>query len=125
MPTLKARLFILMGLTAFTSGCAVQIRDFQFCSPVPGNLGAVCDNFLTDNQLILDEAQWVALQADWITHGQAVECTQAQVVGDLKSEIEKLCSVSSCTYETKQKVDQIISSLQKIETTGQKSLTLK
>lgn len=118
--------FILMALTTLTaSGCAIQIHDFQYCSPIPGAIGAVCDNFLTDNQLILDEAQWLALQAQWMAQGQSVECTTSQTVGDLKAEIEKLCSVTRCTYKTRQQVRQIVSRLRKIETTGEKSLTLR
>jgi hypothetical protein len=121
-----ARSFTLMALiTLLASGCAIQIKDFQYCSPIPGNVGAVCDNFLTDNQLILDEAQWLALQAQWLADGQATECTTSQTVGDLKAAIEKLCSVTRCTYKTRQQVRQIISRLKKVQTTGAMSLTLK
>lgn len=125
MPMPKVRFFTLMGLITLSSGCAVPIKDFRYCSPVPGNLGAVCDNFLTDNQTILDQSQWLALQAEWIAAGQAIECTQSQTVGDLKKELEKLCSVTTCAYEVEQQVKQIVSSLEKIETTSQKSFTLK
>lgn len=126
MRTHKALLSIVMALaTLASSGCAIPIHDFQYCSPVPGGLGAVCDNFLTDNQLILDQAQWLALQNQWMAAGQAVECTQSKTVGDLKAEIEKLCSVTRCSYKVQQKVNALISSLEKIETTGKKSLTLK
>lgn len=93
------------------SSCAVPIKDEQFCSPLPGDLGAVCDNFLTSNQLILSKAAWDALQKKW----GAVECTSAVTIGDLKQELEKLCSVAKCDYATKQLITE---GLQKIEALG-------
>lgn len=101
---------------AFTlSSCAVKINDYEFCSPLPNSLGAVCDNFLTANQKILSEEEWQAKQADWIAAGEAVECTQSKTIGDIKGEIEKLCSVSRCHYETKRA---IIDGLSKIQALG-------
>jgi hypothetical protein len=76
------------------------VKDEQFCAVVPGGLGAACDNFLTSNQLILNQAQWEALQTSWQNAGNAVECTTSSTVGDLKSEIEKLCSLTTCDYQT-------------------------
>ncbi len=104
------------------SGCAVQIQDYQFCSPIPGNLGAVCDNFLTSNQVILDEAAWLALQASWNAQGQAVECTQSGTLGSLKSELEKLCSETPCDYPTQQAVAKVTAALEKIETLGKNKI---
>lgn len=104
--------------------CAVTIHDFQYCSPIPGGLGAACDNFLTANQLILDEPGWEALQASWIAQGQAVECTTSTTVGDLKAELEKLCSKTRCNYETKQAVKTAVRSLEKMLATGVASRAL-
>ena len=118
MPKLKVPLCILTGLVLLSS-CSVKIKDAQFCAPIPGHLGAVCDNFLTSNQLILDEAGWQALQAQWIAAGQATECTQAQTLGDLKSEIEKLCSLAPCNYQVKQK---ILKGLTKLQSLGSAAL---
>ena len=81
------------------SSCAVPIADMQFCSPVPGNLGAACDNFLTSNPVFLSEADWIALQATWVAQGNAVECTTSSAVGSIKEAIEKLCSETPCTYQ--------------------------
>lgn len=89
----------------------------QFCSPIPGGLGAVCDNFLSSNQLILNKTEWDSLQLQWISTGQAVECTTSRTIGDIKGEIEKLCSVVACDYEVKTKV---LSGLKKLETLGKK-----
>lgn len=88
-----------MGLL-FTSCGGVAIKDYQFCSPIPGHLGATCDNLLTDNQVILTEMEWVFLQQKWGT----IECTQSQTVGDIKAEIEKLCSKTPCDENTKQAI---------------------
>lgn len=116
MQKLKALWFTMMGaLLLAANGCAVPIHDEQFCSPVPGNLGAVCDNFLTSNQLILTEAEWVALQAQWQASGQATECTTSQTVGDIKAEIEKLCSVYPCDTPTQ---TLLIRGLKKIQRLG-------
>lgn len=126
MQTLKVRSFMMMALALLLgSGCATAIKDFQYCSPIPGQLGAACDNFLTQNQVILDQPGWLALQAQWAAAGQATECTQSQVVGDLKTEIEKLCSVTRCTYETAAKVKVILAGLKKLQANGERSLTLK
>lgn len=97
------------------SSCAVKIKDEQFCAPMPGHMGAVCDNFLTANQLILDEAAWQALQASWVSGGFAVECTTSQTLGDIKGEIEKLCSVAKCTYETKVQLAAIIKTIKRMQ----------
>lgn len=116
MPTPRVLLSTITAqLLLQASSCAVVIKDAQFCSPLPGNLGAVCDNFLTSNQLILDAGEWTALQASWASLGQATECTTSQTVGDLKSELEKLCSDTSCDYPDAQKV---FKGLKKIENLG-------
>lgn len=102
------------------SSCAVKIHDETFCSPVPGYGGAVCDNFLTSNQVILDQLQWEELQASWIGAGQSVECTSSQTVADIKGELEKLCSKTPCTYAMKI----AIKGLKKILSLGDKSHSL-
>lgn len=93
--------FITMALALFLNSCTVQIHDEQFCSPIPQQGGAVCDNFLSSNQLILSEHQWQALQMDWMSQGMSVQCTNSQAVGDYKAEIEKLCSKTPCSYDLK------------------------
>ena len=107
--------FIPMALALLSSSCAVQIKDEQFCSPIPGNLGAVCDNFLTSNPLNLSEQQWIDLQASWNSAGNAVECTSSQTIGDIKTELEKLCSLTKCNYATQKAVT---AALKKIENLG-------
>jgi len=60
---------------------------------MPGG-GAACDNLLTKNQRILSEPEWNALLQSWITAGNAIEVTTSQTFGDLKLELEKLCTAS-------------------------------
>ena len=86
--------FTLMALVSLSS-CAVQIHDAQFCSPIPGTNLAACDWFLHSDAQLVD---WNAMQASWIAKGQAVECTQSATFGDLKSELEKLCSKTNCNW---------------------------
>ena len=101
------------------NSCAVQIHDETFCSPIPGNLGAVCDNFLTPNQQILTEDGWVELQATWAAQGEATECTQSGTLGDIKEEIEKLCTIAKCNYPTKKA---LLDGLNKIQNLGKNGL---
>jgi len=110
-----ARAFISFLLIFLLQGCATAIVDYEFCSPLPGGLGSICDHFLTAHQEILTEEQWVALQAQWLSQGQATECTTANALGDLKKEIEELCSKTRCSYEA---VQIITSGLNKIQNLG-------
>jgi hypothetical protein len=119
MPMLSRLLLTIMG-ALLLSNCAVKINDEQFCSPLPGNLGATCDNFLSSNQQILSQDQWIDRQNQWIASGQAVECTTSQTVGDIKAEIEKLCSVASCDESTK---NAIVNGLIKIQNLGKSGVT--
>lgn len=105
------------------SSCAVQIHDEQFCSPIPGGLGAVCDNFLTSNPLTLDAQGWVDWQKSLNDHGDAVECTSSSTLGDIKDEFEKLCSKTPCTYPQKQQVHEVVKQIDKIIAMGKDRLS--
>jgi hypothetical protein len=117
MQTPRASFYLLLALLSIS--CTVSIKDETFCALVPGNNGAICDNFLTANQQILDEAQWQALQMTWQNQGQATECTQSDTVGDIKAEIEKLCALAPCTYEIKKAQKKILKVLSKMQRTAQ------
>jgi hypothetical protein len=110
---------MMMALLLPLVDCAIPIHDAKFCSPPPGEVGAVCDNFLTSDQQILNETQWGALQTQWIAAGQAIECTQSQTLGDIKEEIEQLCSMTKCDYPTQQAITQ---GLKKIQQLGKNTL---
>lgn len=112
------------------SNCAIQIRDHQFCSPIPvitqadGTkiyLGATCDNFLSEHQLILSQDDWEKLQADWLEQGMSTECTSSDTLGDIKAELEKLCSRTRCSYQT----IQAIHSLRKVISLGDTSKQIR
>lgn len=88
----------MMTAVLLLSSCTVAIKDETFCAVVPGNNGAVCDNFLTSDQKILNEADWGILQMQWESQGQALECTTSSAVANLKRELEQLCSKTACDY---------------------------
>lgn len=119
MPMPKVLLSTMTALLLFNTSCAVKIKDYTFCAEIPGGLGATCDNFLTANQQILTEAEWQAMKASWVASGNAVECTSSQSVGDLKAEIEKLCSKYPCNYPG---AKQLMRALKKMHRTAQRSV---
>lgn len=96
----RALWFIVTVLLLLSSCNTVKIHDEQFCSPLPNSLGAVCDNFLEQNQLILTEPEWEALQVSW----QITECTSAQTLKDIKVEVEEMCSLTHCDEQIKTKL---------------------
>lgn len=113
-------------LLLFASGCATVIHDNTHCALIPsvqngvlhpGGGGATCDGFLSSHQQILGEDDWQALMLSWEKAGQAVECTTSGAIGDLKKEIEELCSRSPCDAVTTQKiifaVNRVIENLEK------------
>ena len=101
-------------MVVLLSSCTITIHDSQWCSPIPGNLGAVCDWSLHSEQEFLTLQQWEILQGSWIAKGEAVECTSSQTFGDIKKELEKLCSKVTCDYQ----IQETIKSLKKIEGLG-------
>jgi hypothetical protein len=93
-----------MTAALLLNSCATVIHNFPLCAPYPGgNSGAHCDDFLTSNPQRLSDVQWKALQASW----KVTQCTSDQAAVWLKGEIEKLCSVTVCTYDQAQMVNQI------------------
>lgn len=108
MPTQIPLLFTLMAVLTLCNCGTVTIKDARFCSPIPNHYGAVCDNFLISNQLILSEEEWQEMQLNWERSGWGVECTPSQTLGDIKAEIEKLCSKTECTYQMKQAISGLV-----------------
>jgi hypothetical protein len=100
--------------------CAhVIVHDFESCAPIPGGLGAVCDNFLTPHQQVLSQEAWDALQASWISQGFAVECTNSQAIAYKKEELEELCSKTPCDTEAKA---QVLEGLDRLDAIGKISI---
>jgi hypothetical protein len=90
-------------VAASLSSCesSVQIPDFQFCAPIPGDIGASCNTFMSGNKQILTQQEWIDLQAQWLSNGQVQEVTISSSVGALKAAVEKLCSEQSCEQSAK------------------------
>ena len=111
-----------MALLLQASSC-VQIKDFQACALIPGNLGATCDNFLTSNQQIYDEVEWESLLASWNAQGDAAECMPSSALGNLKAEIEQLCSVETCDDQTVKAKQALLKGINQAIVSGQRSLS--
>lgn len=96
------RFFALSFITTATltlSGCtSVKIKDFPVCADI-GTQGATCDNFLTSNPKVIPQPVW-----DDVRFGQL--CIKSDDFGELKREIEQLCSSRRdlCDYETEQAI---------------------
>ncbi len=115
MPT--RLLFMMMAVLLLLPSCTVQIKNFQSCSPYPDASGATCDDFLDSNQQNLTELQW----SDWQVQNAPIDCVTSSVIGDLKAEIEKLCSLTPCSKETKEAVDLAIKGLDRMIEAGRLS----
>lgn len=91
---------LILFLTAFlTYGCSsLTIQDFTACAIAPGQSGVVCDNYLTDHQVILDEQEWEALEPGYL-------CISPQDYGNIKIELEQACSELNCSYEEQQALE--------------------
>ena len=101
--------------------CAVQNHDSTWCSPIPNADGQIdqnslvaCDNFLSSNPQLLTPQQWTAMTSGWISQGQAVECTNSQTLGDVKTALEELCGKTSCSYDAQKKALEGLAKLQKL-----------
>jgi hypothetical protein len=84
-------------------------------SDTPPDFGAVCDQFLHSNQKIIDHDTWVVTQKNWLSQSNGISCVPSSAVANLKKEVEKLCSVAKCDYNTKQT---ILSGLERMQTTA-------
>lgn len=119
MRTLILLLFVTMGTLLLTDCQKVKVKDFQACSPFPPNLGggATCDWLLHKEQLNLDSAQWDAKLASW----GPIEIIQATSFGDLKGEIEKLCSLVKCEQDQEAAAQEkkILAGLKKLQQMAQ------
>lgn len=95
----------MAALTLLCSCNEVDVNDFQGCSPIPEpnptDFGAMCDNFLIKNQLLLTKAQWSDTQKLWIKEAAGVSCVPTTAIANLKKEVEKLCSVANCNHVLK------------------------
>ena len=104
-------------------GSTIAANDYNTIqSTIAGVLGQNAAGYgqaLSSSQVAsnakITAAQWNALQNKWIASGQAVECTTSKTVGDIKAEIEELCSRVSCDDLTQ---TAILNGLNKIKKLG-------
>lgn len=76
--------------------CGVPIKNERWFGDVgPG--GAVWFETLTDAQGQVDKQTWDSMRV-------GMACTTTDTLSEIKSEIEKLCSATTCDYETVQSV---------------------
>ncbi len=95
--TILLALFIGMGVLILSACAQVPIKDFEGCGDM-GDSGAACFHSLTLESRDIPKPAW-----DKERFGQI--CLKAQAIADLKSEIEKLCSITDrCTKEEKQEI---------------------
>lgn len=94
-------LFTMM-VALLLNGCSsVTVKDEIFYGN-KGMVGAVEFHLLTTDKATLSFEQWMQL-----IRTQPLVCTSVNNLGDLKAEIEKLCSVCNCcTYATTAAVEQ-------------------
>jgi hypothetical protein len=93
--------------TSLVSGCAVQIKDEPLYVD-EGALGAVEVHLFTPGSTDISESQWAALRFGMV-------CMSAQSFGDIKLEIESLCSKASCDEQTTQAMQNIIQILERVQ----------
>lgn len=91
---------LLLASCATEINVPVEVADFPWCTPLPDELGASCDNFLSSSPALLNEVQWEALQAQWFAADGVLECTNSTAVANLKVAIQNLCSEVPCDQAT-------------------------
>lgn len=96
------------------SGCSsVEIKDEIFYGN-KGALGATELHTLVSGQKDFTKAQW-----DQILLSQPLVCTSIQTFGDIKSSIEKLCSLCNCCdYNTKAALETFYTNLSQVKVGG-------
>jgi hypothetical protein len=98
---MRKTLLLLTTALPILNSCAVVIHDFPVCYPwtrAEGG-GAHCNSFLHAAPEDLTEAQWQARLALWKSQRGRPAVTSSVYIGQNKAEIEKLCTVATCTEE--------------------------
>lgn len=76
--------------------CAVPIKNERWYGD-EGLKGAVWFETLSDKSGEIDKLTWDAMRV-------GMACTSTDTLAEIKSEIEKLCSASSCDFEKVEKI---------------------
>lgn len=118
-------------LSLLLSACATTINDFQACALIPslasnGQIipwggGAVCDNFLTSQPVTLSQAAWESQTMAQENSGLAIEVITSDALGNLKKEVELLCSNTKCDYKTKAAAATIAANIDRLKALGDKA----
>ena len=122
---------MMVPLLLLLNSCATPINDFQACALVPsmrpdGEIipwggGAVCDNFLSSQPLTLSQQAWESQVLAQIKQGLAPEVITSDALGNLKKEVENLCSNAPCDYSTKQAAANIAANIGRLKDLGDKA----
>lgn len=103
-------------LALLFNGCAVTIHDFPVCypwSPAEGG-GAHCNHFLTNTPEDLTQAQWQTRLASWKAQGWRPAVTASYYIGVNKAEVEKLCTIATCTAEQVAAQKKLLQALERV-----------
>ena len=105
--TLKNFILISITLLLFSSCAPIPIKDFEVCAD-GGDFGATCAHFLTTETRDMDKQTWDAARVGEL-------CISGDAYGQIKAEIEQLCSVTNrCSYEQIQMVNQFAQRIEMI-----------
>lgn len=81
-------------LLVLCSGCAIPIQEESFYTD-KGPDGAVITHFFDPSYQDISKAAWDSMR-------EGMVCMSASAIGDLKAEIEQLCSRTACDEKTVQ-----------------------
>lgn len=71
------------------SGCAVPIKEETFYTDA-GQDGAILSHFFSTDSSVIGKAAWDSIR-------EGMTCMGPDAIGDIKAEIEKLCTKVACT----------------------------
>lgn len=103
-------LFIMTAVLLLESCGTVDIKD-EILYGNKGMLGAVEFHTLTKDKVVISFADWMKL-----LRTKPLICTSVDTAGDVKAEIEKVCSVCHCcSYDTTAAADEIFQNIKDAE----------
>jgi hypothetical protein len=97
---------ILTGLGAL-EGCGIQIKEEDFYTD-RGNDGAVETHFFATDVVDIGKPAWDSLR-------EGMTCMSGQAISDIKTEIEELCTKTSCTAEVLTARQQALAALNRLQ----------
>lgn len=94
----------LMGLALLgTCSCATAIKEESFYTDA-GDDGAILSHFYSTDSSVIGKAAWDALRPGFT-------CMSPDTFGDIKSEIEKLCSKTPCSEQQQKELTHMLNFL--------------